>query len=339
MCTIVAANTVVVTLSMVIIRSLLIFLFLGSAWAEPPILSPESYNSFQILAKAGMSGRIAFSSKIEGSERILLLDLDTLKIRPVVTGPGNNSYPSWSGDGSKIAFVSDRDGNKEIYTSDWDGGRQQRITNNKYVDDNPAFSPNSSSIAYYSEDQGRNTSSNLYLFDLNQKASSKLTTMSTRNTVPKWSPDNSKIVYSTSRAWPGWDVCIFNLQTKADTCVMSGYTSFCRAEFSHSGEQLVYSFGALNQVDLGIYTLKNRKFTPLTKVEGKEYDAIWSYNDKFVYFTSDRESRNIFNLYMIEVETGLETLLLKSPFSIRHLSFTPVKTMEVEARRLRELQG
>ena len=39
-------------------------------------------------------------------------------------------YPSFSPDGSKIAFSSDRDGNYEIYVMNADGSNQTRLTNN-----------------------------------------------------------------------------------------------------------------------------------------------------------------------------------------------------------------
>ncbi len=56
----------------------------------------------------------------------------------------NSAYdwaPSFSPDGSKIAFVSDRDGNNEIYIMNVDGSEQARLTNNPADDGWPCFSP------------------------------------------------------------------------------------------------------------------------------------------------------------------------------------------------------
>ena len=49
--------------------------------------------------------------------------------------------PSWSPDGSRIAFASDRDGNPEIYVMNADGSGQTSLTNNLADDVYPSWSP------------------------------------------------------------------------------------------------------------------------------------------------------------------------------------------------------
>ena len=65
-------------------------------------------------------------------------------------------FPSFSGDGSKIAFVSDRDGGDEIYVMNADGSNQTRLTNNTADDFNPSFSGDGSKIAFVSDRDGPN---------------------------------------------------------------------------------------------------------------------------------------------------------------------------------------
>ena len=45
-------------------------------------------------------------------------------------------FPSWSADGSKLAFMSDHDGNYEVYVTDVTGSNQtiSRLTNNSAQD-------------------------------------------------------------------------------------------------------------------------------------------------------------------------------------------------------------
>ena len=49
--------------------------------------------------------------------------------------------PSFSPDGSRIAFATNRDGNYEIYVMNSDGTNQTRLTNNTAVDVDPSWGP------------------------------------------------------------------------------------------------------------------------------------------------------------------------------------------------------
>ena len=52
-----------------------------------------------------------------------------------------DSDPTWSPDGTRIAFSSDRDGDDEIYTMRSDGTDVRRLTVNDAWDGEPAWSP------------------------------------------------------------------------------------------------------------------------------------------------------------------------------------------------------
>ncbi len=64
--------------------------------------------------------------------------------------PGLSEWPTWSPDGSLLAFASNRDGNFEVYVRQVAGGQEVNVTNNPGQDFQPAFSPDGKSIAFVS---------------------------------------------------------------------------------------------------------------------------------------------------------------------------------------------
>jgi hypothetical protein len=69
--------------------------------------------------------------------------------------PGLSEWPSWSPDGSLLAFASNRSGNFEIYVRRIEGGQEINVTNDPGEDFQPAFSPDGDSIAFVSTRSSR----------------------------------------------------------------------------------------------------------------------------------------------------------------------------------------
>lgn len=69
--------------------------------------------------------------------------------------PGLSEWPTWSPDGSMLAFASNRAGNFEIYVRRIEGGQEVNITNDLGQNIQPAFSPDGASIAFVSTRSSR----------------------------------------------------------------------------------------------------------------------------------------------------------------------------------------
>jgi dipeptidyl aminopeptidase/acylaminoacyl peptidase len=88
--------------------------------------------------EAGTQPRIAFDSDRDGAREVYAMNLDGTGLFQLTHKPASVD-PSWSPDGTKIAFASNRDDifNDEIYTMNADGTGQTRVTNNPYDDEFP----------------------------------------------------------------------------------------------------------------------------------------------------------------------------------------------------------
>ena len=68
---------------------------------------------------------------------------------------GFSEWPTWSPDGSLLAFSSNRSGNFEIYVRRIEGGQEVNVTNNSAQNIQPAFSPDATSVAFVSTRSSR----------------------------------------------------------------------------------------------------------------------------------------------------------------------------------------
>ena len=63
---------------------------------------------------AGREGKIAFMTDRDGNMEIYLMDADGRNLINLTNNDASESYPTWSPDGSKIAFISTRTSNYEL---------------------------------------------------------------------------------------------------------------------------------------------------------------------------------------------------------------------------------
>jgi Tol biopolymer transport system component len=77
----------------------------------------------------------------EGSAHIYVMNADGTGATRISKDTGAEALPSWSPDGTQIAFVSDRAGPGSVYVMNADGTGSKRLTNAPEEDRDPAWSP------------------------------------------------------------------------------------------------------------------------------------------------------------------------------------------------------
>ena len=71
-----------------------------------------------------------------------------------LTSDATDTAPSWSPDGSSVAFISARGGNWEIHVVDTVTGRETRLTEHSAADVAPTWSPDGKRLAFLSDREG-----------------------------------------------------------------------------------------------------------------------------------------------------------------------------------------
>jgi len=151
--------------------------------------------------------RILFDSHRSGTEEIYVMDPNGSNVRQL-TRVGRKEVtswlPDWSPDRKRIVFSSNRTGPwDDLYVMDADGGNVQQLTDTPQVSEHDAaWSPDSRHIAYDRAPitaGGTRQSAQIWIIDADGSNANALTTGSSRNMRPAWSPDGSTIAFMSDR--------------------------------------------------------------------------------------------------------------------------------------------
>jgi dipeptidyl aminopeptidase/acylaminoacyl peptidase len=120
-----------------------------------------------------------------------------------------DGFPTWSPDGSRIAFESDRDGNSEIYVMNADGSDQTRLTTDPAFDGFPDWSPNLAAQGaaldeeeyegYLAFQTNRDLNFEVYGMNVDGTGQVNLTNDPAFDGFPSFSPTGTEIAFETNR--------------------------------------------------------------------------------------------------------------------------------------------
>lgn len=136
--------------------------------------------------------QIAFVSNKDGSPRIYVIDiplpgasLKDIKATLITKNNRENTAPSWSPDGTKLAYCALSNGVRQIWTYDFEKRQEMQVTQGGGHKENPSWAPNSLHLIFNST--GKN-GSELYLMNLNQSEAVKITHGPGEKRFPAWEP-------------------------------------------------------------------------------------------------------------------------------------------------------
>lgn len=172
--------------------------------------------------------------------------------------------PSWSPDGTQVAYVSFETDLPRIYIQTIATGERRQITNYPNINSSPVWSPDGSKLAMVLSKDG---SPDIYVQDLRTNELTRVTDHPAVETEPSWTPDGRSLIFMSDRTGQPQ---IYQIELGADSWDVERLTYDCfycaKGKLLPDGQNLVhvrrqtrqstsYSIAILNIETLRVITL------------------------------------------------------------------------------------
>ena len=235
--------------------------------------------------------KILFSSEGEGfsTSQIWMVDADGENLVNLTADPDRfHEYPTWSPDGSQIAYHTYPDGGQgEIFVMNEDGTGKTNITNTPGGEWWPDWSPDGSTIAFHVF-----TANGTVIIETIQADGTGRSVLFEDEEIlfgnPSWSPDGSKIAFrSNIESEVSWEICVADADGSNINCLTDLANNRVEHRFptwSPDGSQLAFDSnrdGNLNAYDIFVINADGSGLTNITQdIENSSFFPYWSQLDE-----------------------------------------------------------
>jgi TolB protein len=205
--------------------------------------------------------RVAFTSNRSGFWDLYLLDLESGDVTQLTNTPEYEGAPTWSPDGTFMAFEAYEDENLNIFVGRATDPLSEPIplTTSWSSDHSPAWAPDGRHIAFVSDGE-------VILADLDETDGSRFQNLSNTELAseahPVWSPDGKWLAWASSAQSVGRSGIYAWNSAKSVPASWIGDGNW--PAWNGDGDQIITTLAAPNETYLTVYSIAGQLLQPLT---------------------------------------------------------------------------
>ena len=221
--------------------------------------------------------------------RLQVSDTDGYNPQTLLTSDEPIMSPSWSPDGSQLAYVSFESGQAEIFTHNIRSGVRKSRAKYKGLNGSPAWSPDGKKLVVTLSKDGN---PDIYIINLADNKLQRVTNHWSIDTEAVWMPDGKSIIYTSSRSGKPqlYRQSVAGKSKPERLTYEGGYNA--SASVSADGKSVAYVHGEGNIYRIAVLALATKSSRILTDGPLDE-SPVYAPNNSMILFASQEKRQAV----------------------------------------------
>ncbi|MBO1924307.1 Tol-Pal system beta propeller repeat protein TolB [Thiomicrorhabdus sp. 6S3-12] len=259
--------------------------------------------------RGAFNTQIAYVTMLRGAKQrfytLEVADADGYNPQPILKSSKPIMSPSWSPDGSKLAYVSFEENRSQVYVQSLDGTYRKKIAGYRGINSSPAWSPDGTQLALTLSKGGN---ADIYIMDVASGSLKQVTRDRAIETEATWAPDGKSLFFNSDRRGQPQVFQVFLDSMNVQRITFEGkYNS--NPEVSPDGRYVAVVHGG-GGYHIGLLDQQTKKFEVITDTFLDESPSF-SPNGEMILYAMNKGGRGQLAVVTVDGKTS-QTLQVKN---------------------------
>lgn len=236
------------------------------------------------------------NSKGERKYSLEVADSDAQNPQIVLVSKEPILSPTWSPDGTKLAYVSFENGHSEVFIKYvWVRRKREKLPKFDGIASAPAWSPDGKLMALTLSKDGNK---DIYIYDLSTKKLRRLTTHEDIDTEANFSPDSKKIIFTSNRSGKPNIYTIDISGGKAERLTYIGNYN-AKPVYSPNGKYIALVHRQFSAYRIGLIDLENNTLSIMSS-NALDESPYFAPNSSMIIYATNQGNKGILSVISID---------------------------------------